>query len=240
MGNSGAGVEIEGNDLTVGGLVSGAGNVIAGNGGDGVRTAGNAEDVSIVGNRIGTTVLGASGNSARGVSLSAGTDITVGGSAAGAANAITGNGLGGISTNSPTSFDVQRNSIFANNGLGIDLEADLSPTPNDGSAEADGNQNFPVLTSAITGGGATNVTGSLVSNPSPGVPDRPLLEHVLRPPRLRGGADVPRLRHPEYERLRLGRHELHPACGARGALYHRCRHATVRRPGAPSSRSAVR
>jgi hypothetical protein len=64
------------------------------------------------------------------------------------------------------------NSIFSNAGLGIDLEFDGDPNcvePNDNCDVDTGPnnlQNYPVLTSAISGGGSINIQGSLNSAPN--------------------------------------------------------------------------
>ena len=63
------------------------------------------------------------------------------------------------------------NSIFSNAGLGIDLEFDGDPNcvePNDNCDVDTGPnnlQNYPVITSVISGGGSTNIQGSLNSVP---------------------------------------------------------------------------
>jgi len=66
------------------------------------------------------------------------------------------------------------NSIFSNNGLGIDLDNDAEPsttdgvTPNDlGDGDTGGNglQNFPVLTSATASNGNITLSGTLNSIP---------------------------------------------------------------------------
>jgi hypothetical protein len=64
------------------------------------------------------------------------------------------------------------NSIFSNAGLGIDLEFDGDPNcvePNDNCDVDTGPnnlQNYPVVTSVISGGGSTHIQGSLNSAPS--------------------------------------------------------------------------
>lgn len=64
------------------------------------------------------------------------------------------------------------NSIFSNAGLGIDLEFDGDPNcvePNDncdGDTGPNNLQNYPVITSAISGGGSIFIQGTLNSTPS--------------------------------------------------------------------------
>jgi len=65
---------------------------------------------------------------------------------------------------------MQRNTVFANGGMGIDLEPPAAlPTPNDtGDADNGANtlQNYPILDSATTVLGTTEVTGRFNSLPS--------------------------------------------------------------------------
>src|SRR5262249_27768630 len=60
------------------------------------------------------------------------------------------------------------NAIFANGGLGIDINND-GPTAND-ALDADNGpnsqQNYPVLTSVLTGAGGTTIQGTLHSTPN--------------------------------------------------------------------------
>ncbi len=93
---------------------------------------------------------------------------TVGGPGA-AANTITGNlGPGVLVSDDGSVTTIAENSIFANGGLGIDLEPP-GVTPNDaGDVDAgpDGLQNFPELSSAQFANGQTTVTGSVATTPS--------------------------------------------------------------------------
>jgi probable HAF family extracellular repeat protein len=137
----------------VGGMVSGAGNVISGNSldGIGVYSDGNA----VQGNFIGTDMAGtlALGNGRDGVSIRAwehGFSNTIGGTATGAANVIAHNGRDGVLVDRGTGNAIHQNSIFANGRLGIELRHG-------------GNQNqpAPVVTTAFWNGLLTTVMGSL-------------------------------------------------------------------------------
>jgi hypothetical protein len=85
---------------TVGGTASGAGNVISGNQDDGVEISGNlSTDNQVLGNFVGTDENGTAdlGNGNDGVEISSGADNnTIGGTATGARNIISGNGGDGV------------------------------------------------------------------------------------------------------------------------------------------------
>ncbi len=180
IGNTHGGVSVLGLNNTIGGTVPGAGNIISGNGRYGVEILGG--DGSVVqGNYIGTDVNGTSplGNRYIGVSVFS-RNVKVGGTEPGAGNIIAFNGttpsfsagvalIGSITRRNA----ILGNSIFSNVGLGIDLGSGDYPngvTPND-SCDADtlvpnNYQNYPVLSSALPGGGNTIVQGTLNSRPN--------------------------------------------------------------------------
>ena len=175
LGNARHGVRIGAgaSDNTVGGLTAEAGNVISGNTRTGVRLrdAGTSGNV-VQGNLIGTDVSGTLdiGNVRYGVRIGEDADDNlVGGILAGAGNVIAFNGFDGVSIKdaSTTSDAILGNSIFSNVELGIDLTNDHLVAANDagdGDTGANNLQNFPVLTSAVTGGGfGVTVVGTLDS-----------------------------------------------------------------------------
>jgi hypothetical protein len=135
------------------------GNVISGNG-PGVKLLGGATDNLVAGNLIGTDVTGtfAIGNYSDGVLIDDAPNNTIGGATAWSRNLISGNGGNGVTiTGSLASGNrILSNSIYANNGIGIDLDASGAgrdgPTLNDLGHDADlganGLQNFPVLSAA--------------------------------------------------------------------------------------------
>ena len=99
IANSGSGVLVNGTaSNTIGGTVSGAGNVISGNTIDGVDITGSGATGNVVeGNYVGTNAAGTSalGNSVDGVVVQLGASSnTIGGTTAGAGNVISGNGNG--------------------------------------------------------------------------------------------------------------------------------------------------
>ncbi len=180
LGNAFSGIRIEGTNNTIGGSVAGAGNVISGNKQFGVLVTNGSPGTVIQGNKIGTDVSGtaAIGNAGYGVLIATSVyDNMIGGTAAGAGNVIAYNGSTGVFIGQTdqglplpgTGNAVLGNSIFANGGLGIDLGRSIGPdgpNPNDpGDTDTGPNnlQNYPVLTSAVTGPGGTAIQGTLNS-----------------------------------------------------------------------------
>ena len=87
----------------------------------------------------------------------------------GAGNIIADNGEEGIRiTGSAVGIAVLGNSIFSNEGLGINLSDDgVTPNdPGDTDSGANNNQNFPVLISAISTTGTMTIQGTLNSTPN--------------------------------------------------------------------------
>ena len=160
---------------TIGGTTAAARNIISGNTSNGIIINGGDSN-TIQGNFIGVKADGTSalGNGFNGIEIDNGTGNQIGGTAAGAGNTIANNAFDGVAlpTNAPTGNAIRGNSIFSNGTtaqrLGIDLGTD-GVTPNDaGDADTGPNnlQNFPVLASATSTGGSTNVTGTLNSTAS--------------------------------------------------------------------------
>ncbi len=144
----------------VGGTQPGEGNLISGNGGSGVEAgqAGSGTENRIIGNLIGTDASGTLPlpNGCAGVRVQ-GTSNAVG--EPGAGNAIAFNGCAGV-LGLGLGNAIRGNSIFSNSGLGID---DGSGIYSNDPCDLDLEQNFPVLTSAISGAFRTRVRGTLNS-----------------------------------------------------------------------------
>lgn len=169
-----------GDNNTIGGTSAAARNVISGNAFGGIRLENSSTGNVIQGNLIGVDISGAVPlpNDVVGISVEDGSNnTTIGGTAAGAGNVIafTTNGPGillGVDEddNGVAQSPVLGNRIFSNAALGIDLAASGAQgvTPNDaGDADTGPNllQNFPVITSAILGGGNVTISGTLNSLP---------------------------------------------------------------------------
>ena len=195
LGNTAAGAHIRA-ATRLGGAAPGAGNLISGNG-SGVLIAPTASNNAnrggsiVQGNLIGTDVTGTLPlpNASYGITIGRGPTLpyvtlaTVGGTDPGAGNVIAHNrgpgiqvltvGIGDPGSDPPpsTSNTILSNSIFANEGLGIDLNAD-GVTPNDASdADIGPNalQNYPVLSFANSAEGKTTIAGSLHTTASTAV-----------------------------------------------------------------------
>jgi hypothetical protein len=90
LGNQRDGVSSGGSSNTIGGTAAGAGNLIVGNGGGGVVLVQASQNL-VQGNLIGTNSAGALLGNGEGVVVFGGTNNTIGGTAAGARNVISGN-----------------------------------------------------------------------------------------------------------------------------------------------------
>ncbi len=154
-------------DVTIGGTTAGAGNVVSANGNWGVWISGaGVTGVVVQGNMIGTDVTGtyALGNSLDGVQIDSGAVAnTIGGTASGEGNVISGNDEWGIVV---TGSGTNQN-VIARDEIGTD-DAGTTPVENaDGGILAFSGgaitmeSNVHVSGSlAVTGGGSVSITGS--------------------------------------------------------------------------------
>ena len=152
------------NDLGLGG----AGNVISGNG-----RAVVLNDATTINNRIRANLIGLGSdgatpvpNTLNGIEITAASGNTIGGSGAG--NTIAHNGGTGISVVGGLGNTFLANSIFANGGAGIDLNANGADAQDDVNGDADtganGTQNYGVISAATITGTNLDVTVSLDSS----------------------------------------------------------------------------
>lgn len=147
------GIYVGGDNNTIGGSNSLAGNVISGNGFFGIRVN-NVTGNVLMGNFIG---VGKDGITPlpnwNGVELTGGALATVvGGTAIGQANLIAHNSSQGVSVYSsivgvPIQNEIRGNAIYSNGSLGIDLASDGVDTNDHGDDDSGENerQNYPVL-----------------------------------------------------------------------------------------------
>ena len=159
-------------DNTIGGTNSGAGNLISGKTG-GIRVDGaNASGNVIQGNTLGMDVTGTLPMGVRGAGVrfsNGASGNTVGGTESGAGNIIANSGWVGIVlfADAGNGNRILSNSIYDNGALGIDLGRDTPTLNDDGDSDTGPNnlQNFPVLTSVVSNGGAA-IQATLNSTPS--------------------------------------------------------------------------
>jgi CSLREA domain-containing protein len=156
--------------IVIGGATPGAGNVVSGNV-FGITVGAGATGVVIQGNRIGTDASGnqALPNFGDGISVTTdGVESIIGGTNPGESNTIANNCGQGVSFGGGRHWPILGNAIFANGGLGISLNGNGVPVPNDdGDADTGSNdlQNYPVITSAVIAGGTATISGTLNSTP---------------------------------------------------------------------------
>ncbi len=168
--NQDDGIDLYGFGNLIGGTAPGAGNVLSGNAGYGISIYDEFANANVIqGNKIGTGPDGTTlfGNGSFGMRIWGGSDNLIGGTVPGAGNVIAGNGWAGIKLNQGTGNAVLGNSFFDNDELAFDIDPRWVSANDSGDGDFGPNhtQNFPVVTSAIAGGGETDIQGVLDSAP---------------------------------------------------------------------------
>jgi hypothetical protein len=153
-------------------------NVISANNSSGITLVSTATDVRIQGNIIGRDPFNLINfpNTLDGITLTNVGNNAIGGTGAGEANVIAGNGRNGVKITSGGNGWanlITRNSIFGNHvlvtGMGIDLDHDpegvdptdnLTPGPDPNTAYANYGQNAPVISTGVNAPHYNPVTGS--------------------------------------------------------------------------------
>jgi hypothetical protein len=155
-GNGGSGVVVvTGTNNTIGGTTAAARNIISGNDGSGIILTGGTQGDVIQGNYVGTNVTGTAplANAGDGIFLvNIATNNTIGGTAAGAGNLVSGNRGNGIEINGyggPTSGNVIQGNLVGTDATGqialgnalVGVAVDLSASNNliGGTAAGAGN-----------------------------------------------------------------------------------------------------
>jgi CSLREA domain-containing protein len=160
LGNGGAGVttDVSNVSTTIGGTAAGARNVISGNDGSGVVLSGDDTGTLVQGNYIGTDAAGTAdrGNTLNGIHIDDGTAATtIGGTAAGARNVISGNGAAGIFIDGSGT----ESNVIQGNYIGVNASGNHSPN-------AVGNSDVGVLVQSSEDtqiGGSAAGAGNVIS-----------------------------------------------------------------------------
>jgi len=169
-GQVAGGIAVGGVGNVIGGSTPGAGNVVGGNENNGIVIHGS--ETRIEGNYVGTDRTGTlSVPNRNGVVVSDGSENVIGGLIPLAANTIARNTRYGIVVLGGPAIrnTILGNAIFANGGLGIDLDDDNLPKVNDpGDSDLGRNrgQNYPILSAPLSSGSTVTVAGALNSMPS--------------------------------------------------------------------------
>lgn len=166
------GINISTNNNIIGGTTGPARNIISGNlhgisfGSFFSGVVGNVIQGNFIG--LNATGTGPLPNVQIGILIGASSNNTIGGTQAGAGNRIAFNGSPGITVSTGTGNTIRGNSIFSNNGLGIDLGPNgvTANDSNDGDTGANQLQNFPVITTTMSTSSSTTIQGSLKSIPN--------------------------------------------------------------------------
>lgn len=174
---NGGGIQVSASNTLIGGLTPAARNVISGNGvgvhiGDfgSLKPQGNIVQGNLIGLDASGAALVLNGQGGIGINNSDGN--TIGGTQPGAANVIALSNGPGVSVAQGSGNSIRGNSIFSNDGLGIDLLTDAlvqGVTPNDpadSDTGANNLQNFPVITSVVSTSNSTKIQGTLNSTPN--------------------------------------------------------------------------
>jgi hypothetical protein len=135
--NAGSGIDLFASQNTIGAAASGAGNLISANQGAGIALGVQISPPSgnvIEGNFIGTNLAGklALGNAAGGISDNSGLNNTIGGTATGAGNLVSGNQGAGIILNSASGDEIVGNTIGTSPGKITDSTFNFLPIGNTG------------------------------------------------------------------------------------------------------------
>lgn len=156
LGNAGYGIFLSGNNLTVGGTVPGARNLISANAQGGVSLSSQGGSI-VQGNLIGTDITGTSslGNSANGLVV-AGSATTVGGTQTAARNLISGNQAAGVVMGGTT---LSTNYLLGNY-IGVDIT---------GTAPLGNGDGVVLITDSVVGGIAPGAGNLISGNRSSGI-----------------------------------------------------------------------
>ena len=169
LANNGAGILVNKTpNLTIG-STSSAGNTISGNGQSGINLFNDqtnllSKNITIVGNNIGISkdATTAIANTAHGVLIQHVSDVKIGDGTVSGSNRIAYNNQAGLQiTGTTNNVTVNRNAIYANNQLGIDLNMDVISLNDANDVDTGPNAilNAPIISSMILNGANMTLTG---------------------------------------------------------------------------------
>jgi hypothetical protein len=163
-GSSANGFDVTAGSSTIAGFIV---NRFTGTNKAGIRLATGGGDV-VKACWIGTDSTGsAAAGNYQGVRIESSSNDAIGGTGSSDGNVVTGSTGAGVWLSAGTGDAIERNAIYGNGGIGIDLGGD-GVTANDGTTSGalpnDG-MDFPVFTSAVLAGGSLNVIGYVGSAP---------------------------------------------------------------------------
>ncbi len=171
IANGGYGIDMTpgATNTTIGGTTASARNIVSGNGNAGILFE-TGSSGSVLGNYIGVDATGSTSVAGNGAAVFIATSsVSIGGTAAGAGNIISGSNTHGIIVaGSGSNNSILGNSIWGNSGQAIDLNGD-GVTINDyqdSDSGANGLVNTPVLKTATTVGADTTITGKVSGWPT--------------------------------------------------------------------------
>lgn len=117
-GNDGIATNNTAPAITVGGTASGAGNVISGNTDDGVYISSSSAASTLLGNYVGTNAAGTAAVANGGDGIHTQAQVTVGGTASGSRNIISGNTANGLYMDSTADSSVAQGNYVGTNAAG--------------------------------------------------------------------------------------------------------------------------
>ncbi len=137
--NNQTGIEVQTSGNVIGGTKAALRNVISGNNNQGVRLDDEASGNLIEGNYIGTDITGNNrlGNNGGGVVLYDAPQNTIGGSASGAGNLISGNGNDGIQVSSSDNGPGSLSTVIQGNFIGVDASGIVALGSSNNGVEID-------------------------------------------------------------------------------------------------------
>lgn len=172
---NGTGIKLFSDGMVIGGPTAAEGNVISGNS---LGAIIDIRDHTVQNNFIGVAADGIAplGNLNHGLILENSVNFVTRGNFTVTNNIIANNGKSGIglspSFKDTTGNRISQNSIYNNAKIGIDLDITINAEPETENDEGDADtgtnnlQNFPVLTSAVSGVSGTTVQGTINSTPN--------------------------------------------------------------------------